>query len=506
MGIIPAMDMIFFSPWETRETLAYSCWQAGNYSSYGACVNVTPLMYTQVCVPFCSCFILLKFGDMFSMEHPDLVEIEEIQVIEGRVPLQCPTHIKLSNEMEMLRVNISKRCAQLEEIVKHSHTIHTLSIPLKGLLFLMATLDELFGLPAIICPCKKHAPNTYDNASCCTHAMCKGITVGVIICRPSTEMLKCASQQVVVTSSWNKCLMYLRTIKLPQSLDLALHSEKMGVNLFPVPSFCPVCGEETKQSSNIRMHNVNAVVLHDTIRQNCHQNCVSQILTVTDFAALSNHIGLLTCDQCLSVFVPRALPCVVQQLYRAEYFDNPISTACGYSRYKEQQDIRVANGKQFMDLIQTFSGTPSGVLLDFGAGFGANVLAADAAGWTAVGIEASEYAITEAKKLCSHRPSVSIIYKLPNVPLAHVLAKEWLPLRVVTIFDVLEHIFEPVSLLRQIRDCLSFGQDGVKASPGLLLLRVPVFSELSSAFQVKVDHLWYASSYWSKTASVQIRF
>ena len=108
-GIKPGMDMIFFSPWETKETLLHSVEKAVEYIEKGAYLNCTTAMHTQL-------------GDKFSSEgKKQQIRYQEIDFTSTGKTFLNPERIILSADMEDLRKRVLDRRAILEELAKKKY-------------------------------------------------------------------------------------------------------------------------------------------------------------------------------------------------------------------------------------------------------------------------------------------------------------------------------------------------------------------------------------------------
>ncbi|KAH3743680.1 B12-binding radical SAM domain protein [Pelomyxa schiedti] len=480
IGINPAMDLLFFSPWETKETLAYSCWRAATYSCLGACVHVTPQMYTQ-------------FGDKFSMLQSEQVDLEDISVIEGKPNLKCPINVRLCDPMRELHECVCSRWKANEMAFKAHHTgTHSgfVSMPAKGLLFLSSVIQTLLqaeGVPVSdSCPC---SPSMQSIPAICDHTICKG-------------MFTCSTYKVRFRFIKSSCLQYMSEVVIPEALRALIKTESTGLNQFPILVECPVCASQ--QVSDLEVDQ----------QPRCQTNFTSLppktssskvILSPSDFVALAEARKLCLCKQCNTCFNTFSLPGLYDALYQSEtYFCNEFSSICGYCNYPEQQLSRIENGRLFMDLLNEClqkSGLPNpktvtnAALLDLGSGFGANIMAAYKAGWKAYGIDCSMHAVEQSQGLLANlsgTPPVPLIFHTqfwdsPSAVLStHNLEQPY----IVTMFDVLEHVSTPREYLRNVRQIL-LPQPSTGKPPGVLLLRVPVYRAALRDLPYKVDHLLY---------------
>ena len=124
----------------------------------------------------------------------------------------------------------------------------------------------------------------------------------------------------------------------------------------------------------------------------------------------------------------------------------------GYATFAAAADVRTAIA--LSHLAQARPHAPAGPWLDVGCSTGGFVAAAVARGLAAEGLELSGVAVAEARRrgLVVHHGAVE--HFTPAVPLA-----------VVTAFDVIEHLLDPVGFARQVRGWLR--------ADGVLVLTLP---------------------------------
>jgi SAM-dependent methyltransferase len=173
-------------------------------------------------------------------------------------------------------------------------------------------------------------------------------------------------------------------------------------------------------------------------------------------------------------------PNATAELYDSAYYstDNPKG---GYSNYFLDADVNRRTFQRRLRSIEKRLGR-RGRLLDVGAALGDFVLEAQAAGWQAEGVEISSYAAARA------RGRGAVVH-------AGLLEQLRLPASrfdVVTLYDTIEHLTDPVATLREVERVLVPG--------GLLHLVTPNVG----GFQARIlgsrwyhykpgEHLYYFS-------------
>jgi SAM-dependent methyltransferase len=181
--------------------------------------------------------------------------------------------------------------------------------------------------------------------------------------------------------------------------------------------------------------------------------------------------GLVRCDACGLVYLsPRPSPEEIGQFYPQEFYGELSVEASSsrsrwvalYNRLFPTADARRLDSMS--TLVRRHWPGPPGRLLDVGAGDGNFLGHMTRAGWQAEGTELS----ADSARLAARRAGPSRI---------HVGALEDLELEeaaydLVTLWDVLEHLYRPLEALRKARTLLRPG--------GVLLVSVPNFHALES--------------------------
>ena len=109
------------------------------------------------------------------------------------------------------------------------------------------------------------------------------------------------------------------------------------------------------------------------------------------------------------------------------------------SRYVTDSPGKRRSARKKLRHVQSVHPKP-GTLLDFGAGSGAFVHACLEAGWDAEGVERSEAAVARAQQYYS----VTLLDSIPDRTYD-----------VITLWDVVEHLRDPISILKELRSRLS---------------------------------------------------
>ena len=132
-------------------------------------------------------------------------------------------------------------------------------------------------------------------------------------------------------------------------------------------------------------------------------------------------------------------------IYTRAYFEGGI--AGGYGDYAADEELHRRNAKARLALIAG-QGSEAGRILDIGCALGFFVHEAQQAGWEAVGVERSQWSAERAREAFSLRV-------VPSMD--ELLVAEGESFDVVSFFQVLEHMRDPVAALRQAHALLRPG-------------------------------------------------
>jgi SAM-dependent methyltransferase len=169
------------------------------------------------------------------------------------------------------------------------------------------------------------------------------------------------------------------------------------------------------------------------------------------------------CKACGNAFVPpEVIPTDLEQLYSKSYFEGAHNT--GYPGYLNDQSLLVRNFEDRLAWIEKLK-PPGRRLLDVGAAYGLFLKVARDAGWDAEGVEIAPDCAAEARRISG----------------APVAAGDFLNVElqgqfdVIVMFDVIEHMRDPLACMRRARELLVPGgrlviETGDHASPWARLL------------------------------------
>lgn len=194
--------------------------------------------------------------------------------------------------------------------------------------------------------------------------------------------------------------------------------------------YCPFCLEATEQKS---------------FKREPATNNPSRV----DFANI--YVDLVRCRQCAAVFVRRDLSKeLIEKFYRS---GNSVSFPANMENfYWWLQNTEMA----FKDILRHIDNEPRGPLLDVGCGRGTLLYLARRQGWEVSGLEIN----ADLARFVSEELAVPCILG--------TLGNKDLPRNhfgVITLIDVLEHLYDPVNTLRRCQELLRPGGVVIVKSP-----------------------------------------
>jgi SAM-dependent methyltransferase len=182
---------------------------------------------------------------------------------------------------------------------------------------------------------------------------------------------------------------------------------------------------------------------------------------------VKNGLPIQRCSACDTRFLAQDdIPADLESLYTAEYFAGGVAT--GYPTYQQDAPMLERNFAERVRRIGAWHAP--GRLLDVGAAYGYFVKAAREAGWDASGVELAPEVAREAAKLAG----------------AEIIAGDFLEVAlapgfdVITMFDVIEHVRDPLAWLVRARELLAPG--------GLLVIET---GDVASRWARLLGRHWY---------------
>ncbi len=192
---------------------------------------------------------------------------------------------------------------------------------------------------------------------------------------------------------------------------------------------------------------------------------------------VKNDLPIQRCAACDNRFLaPADIPADLESLYTAEYFTGGVAT--GYPTYQQDAPMLERNFAERVRRIRRWHAP--GRILDVGAAYGYFVKAAREAGWQASGVELAPDVARDASKLAQAEIIAGDFLRVPLAP----------GFDVITMFDVIEHVRDPLAWLVRARELLAPGgllviETGDVASPWARLLGRHWY------FLDPPQHLWY---------------
>lgn len=167
-----------------------------------------------------------------------------------------------------------------------------------------------------------------------------------------------------------------------------------------------------------------------------------------EFAFKKHGYTLLRCPQCglYRTILPGSYRQFLKTYYAKSYFTGS-RTKAGYADYLDDAPVIRRNAHNYLKLILQHK--PSGRrLLDVGCATGIFMLQAQDQGFAVSGLDASAYAISQAKKIFPHQVKLGTLTAVKFPPRSFDL---------ITLFDVFEHLHDPQKGLARCRHLLRSG-------------------------------------------------
>ncbi len=196
-----------------------------------------------------------------------------------------------------------------------------------------------------------------------------------------------------------------------------------------------------------------------------------------------NGLGLVQCQNCGFVYVsPRPDPEELYSLYGETYFHNNKSGVVGYSNYiHDEANIRKTAQRRLRHLEGFIQ---PGRLLDVGCATGFFIDEAHKRGWTVEGLDVSTYGVAYARRefgLTAHEGALTGL-DLPGE--AYDLLTMW---------DVIEHVPDPVAYVREAARLLRPGGMISLATPDVDSLPARLAGKRWVGYKLSEEHVYYFS-------------
>lgn len=202
---------------------------------------------------------------------------------------------------------------------------------------------------------------------------------------------------------------------------------------------------------------------------------------------------LQRCDSCGLVSVRHIPgPSELREVYSEEYFRNAHSHVSGYEDYASDRYCILKTAHRRLDLIER-QVSVRGRLLDVGCALGFFLEAAMERGWQVEGIDISAHAADYA----THHLGIDV--RCGMLEEAGFPASSF---DVLTAWDVVEHVPDPVEFLRTCHDLLRPGGLMVLTTPDVGSLVAKLTGPRWMGFKLAEEHLYYFSR---QTLAVALR-
>jgi 2-polyprenyl-3-methyl-5-hydroxy-6-metoxy-1,4-benzoquinol methylase len=171
----------------------------------------------------------------------------------------------------------------------------------------------------------------------------------------------------------------------------------------------------------------------------------------------------------------------LRAVYGEAYFRNARSDDLGYDDYEADRDCIARTAHRRLDIIE-WHASHRGRLLDVGCALGFFVEAAAERGWRAEGVDISEHATAYAREQLGVEAHTGTI---------HETAYEPGTFDVITAWDVIEHVTDPVAELRYMRTLLREGGLLVLSTPDIGSFVARITRSRWMGFKLAEEHLVY---------------
>lgn len=214
----------------------------------------------------------------------------------------------------------------------------------------------------------------------------------------------------------------------------------------------------------------------------CHNDLFEALHPQRSGARPSRMEALHRCRTCGLVSV-RAMPSPsdLHAVYGEAYFRSARSAETGYDDYEADRYCIVRTANRRLDAIEKY--VPArGRLLDVGCALGFFVEAAEHRGWVAEGVDISAHAVAYARDELGLKAQTGTLHTVPFEPETF---------DVVTAWDVVEHVTDPVEELRIMRRLLRPGGLVVLSTPDIGSRVARLTGSRWMGFKLAEEHLVY---------------
>lgn len=171
----------------------------------------------------------------------------------------------------------------------------------------------------------------------------------------------------------------------------------------------------------------------------------------------------------------------IERLYDASYFQSPDSAVVGYDDYAADRITIERTAHRRLRLIERFAGG-RGVLLDAGCALGFFLAAARRRGWTVRGVDISAHATASARDVLGLDARTGTIEDAGFGPASF---------DAVTMWDVVEHLPDPVATLHEVRRVMRPGGILALSTPDAGSWPARITGARWMGYKLADEHLYY---------------
>lgn len=192
---------------------------------------------------------------------------------------------------------------------------------------------------------------------------------------------------------------------------------------------------------------------------------------------------LVDCPRCgLRYVSPRLSQEALKDLYSRDYFQSTSSVTAGYDDYLKDRENLIKTARKKLKLIKRYK--EGGSLLDIGCAVGFFLKVCQDEGFEVMGVELSPFAAHYAKESLGLRVLVGQLLDLS-------LPSE--SFDVITMWDVIEHLPDPLTELREIERLLRPEGILVIMTPNIASLVAKIAGKRWLLYMKPQEHLYYFS-------------
>ena len=211
------------------------------------------------------------------------------------------------------------------------------------------------------------------------------------------------------------------------------------------------------------------------------------------FSKLGPETNVLKCPVCGTQFIfPQPSDKMLDKIYNAQYFlagDDPLAQERMWKLKRETAHL-------YLDNIMSLAHTVPGKLLEIGCGTGDFLLEAQSQGFDVSGLEIS----SDAVDIANNRLKIIVVRQ----GTLEEAGFEKSSFDLIALFDVIEHVRDPLSFLDQIYGLLKPGGKVAIVTPSLDSWSAKLMGR--HWMDYKLEHLWYFNQYSIKRALIKSGF